>query len=71
VYGIPADAATKAARKRAHLAFDMWWMLRGMKRSHAYGVLRHTFEMPEELAHISCFDIEQCERLIRLCNEAK
>lgn len=66
-YGIPGDAATKAARGRAHAAFDAWWQGRGMKRNTAYTVLRHSFDLPEELAHISCFDIAQCERLIAMC----
>jgi ssDNA-binding Zn-finger/Zn-ribbon topoisomerase 1 len=70
-YGIPGDAATKLARNRAHRAFDAWWRGRGMKRSHAYAVLRNSFRLPEELAHISCFSVDQCEQLVAMCEAAR
>jgi ssDNA-binding Zn-finger/Zn-ribbon topoisomerase 1 len=67
--GIPADKRTKEARIAAHAAFDRWWKKRRMKRSDAYNVLRRSFGLSEEEAHIGRFTIEQCVRLIAITKE--
>jgi hypothetical protein len=70
--GIPATAAVRAARIRAHTEFDKLWMKNEfakhptMKRKEAYAWLRQAMGMTEEEGHIGRFDLEQCERLIAL-----
>lgn len=62
--GIPADKATKAARIRAHDAFDKLWKEGHMKRGQAYAWMRQTLNLSKEEAHMGRFDIERCERVI-------
>ena len=67
--GIPANRETRAWRKKAHIAFDAYWVKRKLKRKEAYSLLSRTMNLPKELAHISMFDIEQCKQVIKLCLE--
>lgn len=64
--GIPADKATREARMRAHEAFDGWRKAAGVRRPMAYRELAKRMEMTEDEAHIGRFDIDQCERVVRL-----
>jgi len=70
--GNPADEATRQARMRAHEAFDRLWCGRGhivFGRTTAYRWLREAMGVSEDEAHIACFDINQCERLIAIISE--
>jgi hypothetical protein len=61
----PADAATRAARIKAHDAFDsLWHPERPGSRSKAYAAMAVALELPPPKCHIGMFDIEQCERVI-------
>jgi len=63
--GIPANAATKAARVRAHAAFDLLWKEKHVdSRKAAYRWMQERLELSPEQAHIGSFSIEQCEALI-------
>jgi hypothetical protein len=62
--GIPADAATKAARIRAHESFDRLWQYGAMKRGAAYRWMRETLGLTKEQAHIGRFTIAQCDVLV-------
>ncbi len=63
--GIPGDKATKAARIRAHDAFDTLWKDNGpMKRGQAYRWMQKTLDLTPDEAHIGRFDIPMCERVI-------
>jgi len=68
--GIPADAATKKARIKAHEAFDRLWKHGGpMTRDKAYRWMRTKLGLPVEKAHISMFDAAECEQLLRAVND--
>lgn len=62
--GIPANAETKAARHRAHTAFDFIWEQQLLTRGAAYRWLSK--KMGYE-AHMGEMDIEQCDRVIFFC----
>jgi ssDNA-binding Zn-finger/Zn-ribbon topoisomerase 1 len=66
--GIPGDAKTKAARQRAHKAFDTLWhgAQAPMSRTEAYLWLQDVTGLPKGEAHIGRFSVRQCDRLIRL-----
>ncbi len=63
--GIPANGPTRAARRRAHAAFDRLWKGKKMRRKAAYTLLRSWLGLSHAEGHIARFDIETCERLIR------
>jgi hypothetical protein len=62
--GIPARAATKAARTRAHRAFDVLWTGGRMTRKKAYAWMQKIMNLSKRDAHIANFTLEQCEYLI-------
>lgn len=64
--GIPADAATRDARKLAHRAFDQLWLSKRFKRAKAYEWLAKQLNLPVEKAHIAMFDLDTCLRVITL-----
>lgn len=62
--GVPGNAETKAARHRAHAAFDALWQNLLLSRGAAYGWLSK--KLGHE-AHMGEMGIEECEQVIRLC----
>ena len=62
--GVPGDRATKAARIRAHDAFDPIWRSGVISRSGAYRWMRRALGLSEAEAHIGRFTIAQCDALI-------
>lgn len=66
--GFPGDAATRAARTAAHVAFDKLW--RGARapltRDKAYRFMQRLMGLSEDEAHIGKFTKEQCEKLVAL-----
>ena len=66
--GIPANKETKAWRIKAHDAFDRLWKQDGMRRKKAYRKLAMSMGLAEEDCHIGRFNIEQCEEVIKVCN---
>jgi ssDNA-binding Zn-finger/Zn-ribbon topoisomerase 1 len=72
--GTPANAATKAARIRAHAAFDVLWKGGAMKRNEAYYQLSKALGITRAECHIANFDAAMCERVVdavaRLCGTA-
>jgi ssDNA-binding Zn-finger/Zn-ribbon topoisomerase 1 len=69
--GIPGNKETKQWRIKAHEAFDGWRKhLKGiMDRSEAYEVLQSVMDMSPAEAHIGRFNIEQCQRVIKIFSE--
>jgi ssDNA-binding Zn-finger/Zn-ribbon topoisomerase 1 len=63
--GTPANAETKAARIRAHEAFDELWKSGLMKRRAAYRWMAEVLGLSREAAHISRMDLATCERLVQ------
>lgn len=74
-FGTPANKETKAARIRAHRAFDSIWISRrdqlgipkSWARRDAYSWLAVELEMKVDDCHIGMFDVETCERIVALC----
>lgn len=65
--GIPADAETRAARRRAHAWLDALWETGLLTRPAAYRWMREAMRLSKEEAHIARFTVEQCDRLVELC----
>lgn len=62
--GVPGDAATRAARERAHRAFDQLWMNGRLSRIEAYRWMRRALRLTKREAHIGSLTIAQCDELI-------
>lgn len=64
--GTLADETTQRARKAAHAAFDVLWKGKtAWHRSQAYKALAK--ELGIQSAHISWFDADLCNRVVRIC----
>jgi hypothetical protein len=77
--GTPGDSATKAARHRAHEAFDALrekrgWVGGSKQTNGAYVWLGRKLGIAEERikedCHIAMFDVATCERVVVICTEA-
>lgn len=72
-YGLPGNAATRAARVRAHAVFEALW--KGdeaiMRRGAAYGWLEEALQLQRGAGHIGAFDEAQCERLMAVVDEQR
>ncbi len=66
--GVPGDAATRAARIRAHEAFDPIWKGGTMSRGAAYRWLTQAMGAARHV-HIGELGAEDCERVVVLCAE--
>lgn len=64
--GKPGTPEVKAARIRAHDAFDKLWNEGDMRRDGAYAWLAQTMGLKSEQAHIGVFDVEQCTKVVEL-----
>lgn len=62
--GFPADKETRIWRRKAHKVFDGYWKKWKIERERAYLQLRKVMNIPKEYAHISMFDIVQCQKVI-------
>lgn len=65
-----ANAELRAAKIRAHAAFDPLWRERGMKRHKAYGWLAERLGIQKSECHIGMMDVAMCERVVDACVEA-
>lgn len=65
--GVPVNQATRAYRMLAHDAFDKLWDNKTVKRSFAYLWLSTSLGVDANKCHIGQFDIEQCKRVIEIC----
>jgi hypothetical protein len=64
-----ANAELRAAKKRAHWAFDRLWLTapkRGRARAAAYSWLADALGIPADQCHIGEFDERRCERVVDL-----
>lgn len=59
----PADAATRAARSRAHMVFDPLWRKGSMSRDEAYDRMADYMGLDASDCHIGMFDSDQCRRV--------
>ena len=67
--GTPADKETKQWRMKAHNIFDIYWKKWGLDRNEAYSLLATALHIPRADAHIAMFDIEQCKKVIKICED--
>lgn len=67
--GTLANKEMRAARKAAHAVFDPLWQKQGMDRDAAYRWMAEKMGIQEiNHAHVAWFDVEQCNKLIEICN---
>jgi hypothetical protein len=64
-----ADRRLRAAKIRAHEAFDPLWKSNVMTRAEAYAWLAKTLGIPPEKCHVGVFDVETCERVVDVCGD--
>lgn len=64
--GEPSTPEVKAARVRAHVAFDALWSKGWMRRGAAYEWLAGALGLSLDDAHIARFDEATCEHVVTL-----
>lgn len=64
--GIPANRETIEWRKKAHAKFDPYVRQWFRNRREGYMFLQNVMGLPAKDAHISHFNIEQCQKLIKI-----
>lgn len=64
-----ADAHLRAAKQRAHAAFDPLWKGGRMKRGQAYSWLAGKLNIAKQECHIGMFTEEQCDRVVEVCQQ--
>lgn len=67
--GDVANEVLRLKRMEIHRVFDTFWKRRHMTRSNAYKWLSEQLDIPREEVHIGGFEMDTCEKLIRLCRE--
>ena len=68
--GNVANETLRLKRMETHHVFDGFWRRRGMTRSQGYRWLAKRMGLPKGLTHIGGFEMEQCQKVIDLCEEA-
>ena len=58
-------------RMETHQVFDGFWKERGMSRTQGYKWMAKKLRLSEELAHIGGFEMDQCQKLINLCERER
>lgn len=66
--GTLATKPMRAARKAAKAAFAPLWEKQGMDKDAAYAWLAEKMGIPFEQTHVGWFGVEQCNRVIEICN---
>lgn len=66
-----ANEALRMKRMETHHVFDSFWKERGMSRTQAYKRMAKKMRLSEELAHIGGFEIDRCQKLIKLCEKER
>lgn len=69
-FGTLANAELRKLRKQAHEQFDLLWKTGRMSRSSAYNWLAQKMNKPAEKTHIAMFGVDDCKRVIELCEKA-
>ena len=67
--GNVANEVLRLKRRETHQVFDAFWQSNGMSRTRAYKWLAGRMELPEKDAHIGGFEMDQCQRVIDLCEK--
>lgn len=66
-----ANAELRAWKNKAHNSFDPIWKSGMMNRSRAYSWLADKMGLPKKKCHIGMFGIEQCQKVVRICQERR
>ena len=66
-----ANEALRMKRMETHQIFDSFWKERGMSRTQGYKWMAKKLRLSEELAHIGGFEMDRCQKLIRLCEKER
>lgn len=70
-----ANAELRAAKIAAHVAFDELWKRTtpagSYSRTGAYRWLAEQLGIEVERCHIGMFDVEQCQRVVEICEARK
>jgi len=69
--GKVANTVLRLKRQETHQIFDVFWKKRNWTRSAAYRWLARSLQLTEENAHIGMMEMDDCERVIRLCRDYK
>ena len=69
--GNVANETLRLKRIETHQVFDAYWRSQHMSRTAAYRWLAKQLRLPEHKAHIGGFEMDQCQRVIDLCQETK
>ncbi len=65
--GNVANEVLRLKRMETHRVFDACWRRRHMSRTEAYRWLAQELHLPEGRAHIGGFEMDQCQKVIELC----
>jgi hypothetical protein len=74
-----ANAELRAAKQRAHAAFDPLWQgkmrrdgcSKGEARSAGYRWLAGQLGLEQPTCHIGMFDVDVCERVVQVCGAVR
>jgi hypothetical protein len=74
-----ANAELRAAKQRAHTAFDPLWQAKwrrdgcskGEARSAGYRWLAAQLGLEQPTCHIGMFDVDMCERVVQVCGAVR
>ncbi len=69
--GNVANEVLRLKRMEAHRRFDVLWKSGQMSRTGAYRWLAREFHLPDGRAHIGGFEMDQCQKVIELCEKMK
>ncbi len=65
--GDVANEMLRLKRIETHQVFDAFWKSNHMSRTQAYKWLSQQLRLPEKNAHIGGFEMDQCQRVINMC----
>lgn len=66
-----ANEVLRMKRMETHQVFDGFWKARGMSRTQGYKWMAKKLRLSEERAHIGGFEMDQCQKLINLCERER
>ena len=68
--GTLANSILRTKRKETHQVFDKFWKDTNMSRTEGYKWLSEKMGLPFNSTHIGYFEMEECQKVIDLCNNA-
>lgn len=67
--GNVANEVLRLKRMETHRVFDAHWKRLRMSRTEAYRWLAGELRLPDSKAHIGGFEMDQCQKVIELCEK--